>query len=128
MVPIDLLDKVTKRMSDQWVETMERINWATANSGTKVRYANGIARSGLNTVFDLNDIREVTRDLENSEAPLFKRRGQMGSDKIGTRGPTLRGYAACTHPDVISDLEDMNVTIGTNQSGRQSSAYWRPIE
>ena len=50
---------------EQAQKTLEAIIWGKLVAGTTVYYANGIARTDVNTAISLNDIRKVVRYLQS---------------------------------------------------------------
>ena len=58
----------TKELSKQAVNTMETILWDLAKAGTSVRYANGTARTDVNTALSLSKIRAAISGLDDNYA------------------------------------------------------------
>lgn len=85
--------------------TIEALNYSVVKAGTSVYYANGSARSSVNTTISLNDIRKVTRYLRSQKAKKITRILD-GSQKYATH-PVEAAYIAVAHTDCEADIRGL---------------------
>ena len=83
---------------EQAAETIETLIWGVIRGGTNVFYANGSARSAVNTVITLAKQRAVTRQLKGNRG---KKVTQMlsSSVKYGTEA-VAAAYIGLAHTDL----------------------------
>jgi len=102
-------DPVLKDASMQCGEnigrTIEKLNYGVVKAGTNVFYANGAARSSVNTTISLSKQRAVTRYLSAQKAKKITRI-LGGSNNYATQ-PVQAAYVAVTHTDVENDIRNM---------------------
>lgn len=102
-------DPVLKEAIDECGEnagrTLEQIIWGVVRGGTSVFYANGAARSQVNTPISLTKQRAVTRFLKAMKAKKFTK--ILGpSPNIATK-PIEAAYIGVGHTDLESDIRNM---------------------
>lgn len=102
-------DPVLKDMSmlcgEQAQKTIERILWNKIKAGTNVAYANGSARSDVNTAMVLNDQRKAVRYLQSMKAKKVTKI-LSPSVNIGT-SPVEAAYIGVCHTDLQPDIRSM---------------------
>jgi N4-gp56 family major capsid protein len=85
--------------------TIEALNYGVIRAGTAVYYANGSARTDVNTPISLGKQRAVLRSLKALKAQKITRSLSPSSD-YGTRA-VEPAYVAVAHTDVESDIRNM---------------------
>jgi N4-gp56 family major capsid protein len=85
--------------------TIEALNYGVVRAGTSVYYANGTARTDVNTPISLGKQRAVLRSLKALKAQKITRSLSPSSD-YGTRAVEA-AYVAVAHTDVESDIRNM---------------------
>lgn len=90
---------------EQAAETLELVTWGAIKAGTNVGYTNGAARTAVNTVLSLNDIRAAVRSLQAARGkPVTQMLG--GSPNYSTE-PIEGGYIAFGHTDLEQDIRNI---------------------
>ena len=85
--------------------TIEALNYGIIRAGTAVYYANGTARTDVNTPITLTKQRAVLRTLKANKAQKITRSLSPSSD-YGTRAVEA-AYVAVAHTDVESDIRNL---------------------
>ena len=85
--------------------TIEALNYGIIRAGTAVYYANGTARTDVNTPITLAKQRAVLRSLKALKAQKITRSLSPSSD-YGTRAVEA-AYVAVAHTDVESDIRNL---------------------
>lgn len=100
---------------EQGAETVEVQTWGAIRAGTNVFYANGSARSAVNTKISLSKQRAVTRTLKAQRA---KKVTSMvsGSPNYSTE-PVDAAFIAFAHTDLEADIRDMSGFVPTEKYG-----------
>lgn len=100
---------------EQAAETIETLIWGVIRGGTNVFYANGSARSAVNTVITLAKQRAVTRQLKGNRG---KKVTQMlsSSVKYGTEA-VAAAYIGLAHTDLESDIRGLAGFTPTEKYG-----------
>jgi N4-gp56 family major capsid protein len=88
--------------SQQIKETSEYHNIVCLKGGTAVFYANGTARTDVNTPIEHGDLKLIVRSLEGADADKFTRILKAGSG-IDT-SPVSESYYALGHTDLKPDV------------------------
>lgn len=109
-----LNDNVTL-MGQQAGATAEQIVYAAVKGGTNVFYANGSARTSVNTAITLNKQRAVTRALSAQKAKKISRIVDSTPDFNTT--PIEAAYVAVAHTDLESDIRNLAGFIPTAEYG-----------
>lgn len=92
-------------MAELAAATWEQIVYAAVRGGTNVFYANGTARSDVNTVLTLNKVRAVTTALQAQKAKKITKILAPGPD-IGTRSVEA-AYVAVGHTNLGPDIRNL---------------------
>ena len=100
---------------EQAAETIEALLWGTLQGGTNVVYANGAARTDVNTKISLAKQRAITRHLKAERA---KKVTQMVSSsvKYGTEAIDA-AFIAFAHTNMENDIRDMDGFVPTEKYG-----------
>ena len=98
--------------------TMESLDWGVLRAGTNVYYANGSARSDVNTTISLSKQRAVTRGLRQNKAKKITQ-VLTGSNAFRT-SPVEAAYVAVAHSDLESDIRNMPGFVETAKYGSRS--------
>ena len=97
-----VLKDMTMLCGEQAQKTLEQLIWSKIKAGTNVAYANGAARTDVNTALSLNDVRKAVRYLQSMKAKKLTRM-LSASVNIGTT-PIEAAYVAFTHTDLQADI------------------------
>jgi N4-gp56 family major capsid protein len=100
---------------EQAGRTVEQVIYNVVKGGTSVFYANGSARSAVNTTISLNKQRAVTRYLKAQKAKKLTKM-LAGSVNVGT-SPIEAAYVAITHTDLEPDIRGLAGFIPTADYG-----------
>ena len=100
-----VLRDASELAGEQAALTVEMVTYGVVKAGTTVFYANGTARTSVNTVVSLNKQRAVTRSLKNQGA-LKITKMLSSSPNYGTQGIEA-GYIAVAHTDCESDIRQL---------------------
>lgn len=100
-----VLQDMTTQAGENIGRTMEALDWGILRAGTNVHYANGTARTDVNTPISLNKIRAVQRSLKAQKAVKITRILD-GSTSFATR-PVEASYVAIHHTDVEQDIRNL---------------------
>src|SRR3990167_3029444 len=105
----------------QWTETAETLRWNVVKAGTSVGYANGPARSDVNSPIRLEKQRTATNSI-------IRQRGQHHTDIVSSNGnfrtePIEAAFIGVAHADVENDIRNMSGFIPTKQYGSQQTAW-----
>lgn len=99
-----VLNETVDILSEQAAQMIERMRWFVLRAGTNVLYANGSARSAVNTVISTALIRRAVRTLERQNARKVTRvlrpSSEYGTDAVAA------SYVAICHPDLDADIRN----------------------
>lgn len=111
-------EEATKQCAEQAARTWEQLTYMTVRGGTSVVYANGTARSQVNTPISLNRQRLVTRTLQRNQARRFTS-VLDGSVRVSTK-PVEAAYIAVGHTDIEADVRNLTGFVPTAQYGTRT--------
>lgn len=114
-----VLNDITIQLGENIGRTQEALNYATLRGGTNVYYANGTARTDVNTVITLAKQRAVIRGLEAQKA-MKVTNVLNGSPNYATR-PVEGGYIAVGHTDLDSDIRNLAGFLPVAEYGQRSA-------
>lgn len=110
-----VLQETNKQHGENVGRTMEQLNYAVLKGGTNVGYANGSARTDVNTAISLTKQRAVIRALKAQKA--MKITSVLdGSPDYGTR-PVEAAYVAVGHTDLESDIRSLPGFVPVSEYG-----------
>ena len=99
-----LIEQIPSLLGEQAAEMVERVRLGVALGGTNVEYANGAARTAVNTPISLPFQRRITRKLKNQKARYFTE--IVRSTPSFNTENVAPGFFAICHPDCESDIRD----------------------
>jgi len=113
-----VLNDATEQAGENIGRTMEALDWGILRAGTNVFYANGTARTDVNTPISLPKIRAVQRGLKAQKAmKITKILG--GSVNFATR-PIEAAYVAVHHTNVEQDIRNLAGFLPVAQYGSRT--------
>jgi len=101
----DIPDDMAKVCGDTMGEVAELICYGQVRAGTSVVYANGSARTDVNTAISLKALRKAARAMETNRASKVTSMVKPGPD-FGT-APVEPGYIVFIHTDLAADVRDL---------------------
>lgn len=110
-----ILQQCTEILGEQAAQTVETIRYNVLKAGTNVFFANGSARSSVNT--------SITRDLQRKITTALTRQNAKPITNIVKSTPDFRtepveaAFIGLVHPDMESDIRNMTGFIPTKQYG-----------
>lgn len=115
-----VLKDATSLCGEQAAETIENLLWGVLRGGTAVAYANGSARTSVNTAITLTLIRGVVRTLKAQRAKMVSEM-LSGSTTIGTV-PVGAAFFGFGHTDYEIDLRGLTGFTPVEQYGTATKA------
>jgi N4-gp56 family major capsid protein len=110
-----VLKDATELSGEQHAETFESLLWGILRAGTNVFYANGVARSAVNTTITLAKQRAVTRLLKNERAKKVTK-VVSSSVKFDTQAIDA-AYIGIAHTNMESDIRNLEGFTPTEKYG-----------
>jgi len=110
-----VLAQATEALGESAAQTIETIRFNVLKAGLNVFYANGTARSSVNTAITLAMQRKVTTALNRQNAR--KLTSVVKSTPDFRTEPIEAAYIALVHPDLESDIRNMSGYVNTKQYG-----------
>lgn len=110
-----VLDDAMTALADQAASTKEAILWGILRGGTSVFYANGTARTDVNTPIDLDLVNAAVNLLKRNHAKKITKR-LSASQNIATE-PVNSSYVAFTHVDLETDIRAMDSFVPVERYG-----------
>lgn len=107
--------------SQQATETLETVRFGVLKAGTNVYYANGAARSSVNTVF-------TKAQLNLIERAILKQRGKYytevvkASRDVGTV-PVPKAFICLCHTDLAADIRNMTGFVEVSKYAAQTAPF-----
>jgi N4-gp56 family major capsid protein len=100
-----LITEAAELLGEQAGESIDVLRFDVLKAGTSVYYANGSARTSVNTVAAAADLHKIERFLRDQKARMITERipGGPGTGTV----PIASGYRAICHPDCIYDLRQI---------------------
>jgi N4-gp56 family major capsid protein len=97
--------QVSEVLGEQAAQTMETIRWNVFKAGTSVFYANGSARTDINTPLSRNVINKAVRTLQSAHAWRLTSKLSPSPD-FGT-SPVPESFVAFIHTDAEHDVSQI---------------------
>lgn len=120
-IPADMIKLVGEHMA-----TLEElISYGVVRGGTNVVYANGTARTDVNTAVTLNKLRQAARQLESAFAQLVTEK-LAASVNYGTAA-VEPGYLVFIHTDLEADCRNLSGFVPVAKYGSQKPVHEREI-
>lgn len=103
--PDNLLSEFADILSEQMVRTRELLNIAALKAGTVVYYANGTARTDVNTFTTVGQLQKVVRGLRNQNTKPITKILAASPDYATTPVPAC--YVLLCDTDCVADFENL---------------------
>jgi N4-gp56 family major capsid protein len=103
----------------------ELISYGVVRGGTNVVYANGSARTSVNTGITLNKLRQAARQLEAAHAQLVTEK-LASSVNFGTTA-VEPGYLVFIHTDMEADFRNLTNFVPLARYGQQKPVHEREV-
>jgi len=100
-----VLNDASEQAGENIGRTLEALNWGVLRAGTNVFYANGTARTDVNTPISLNKQRKVMRALKAQKA--YKITRILSASVNYATKPVEAAYVAVHHTDVEQDIRNL---------------------
>lgn len=113
-----VLSEAIDVIAEQAPQMLERARVGVLIAGTNVMYANGAARSAVNTSISKGLVRRVVRSLKRQEAPKITR-VIRSTPSYGTEA-VAASYICMMHSDIESDVRDMDGFVPVEKYGSLS--------
>jgi len=108
-----VLREMVAILGEQAALTLEQVRFGVLRAGTNVFFANGSSRGDVNTPLTLPLQRRITRALKRQNAqPLTQ---VLKSSPAYNTQPIEAAFIAICHPDVETDIRDMDGFISVKQ-------------
>lgn len=100
-----VLNDMSMLCGEQAQKTLERLIWNKIKAGTNVTYANGSARTDVNTALALADQRKAVRYLQSMKAKKITR--ILGGSPDYNTTPVEASYVGFGHTDLAADIRGL---------------------
>ena len=120
-IPADMVKLVGEHMAS--IE--ELISYGVVRGGTNVVYANGTARTAVNTAITLNKLRQAARQLESAHAQLVTEK--LASSVNFNTTAIEPGYLVFIHTDMEADFRNLANFVPVARYGQQKPVHEREI-
>jgi N4-gp56 family major capsid protein len=111
----NVLAQLMEVMAESAAQTIETYRYNVLKAGTNVFYANGTARTTVNTVITQTMQRQVTTALVRQNAKMITQ--AVRSTVQFRTEPIEAAFIALVHPDMETDIRNMTGFINTKQYG-----------
>lgn len=116
-----VLKDASQECGDNIGRTMEALNWGVLRAGTSVVYANGTARTDVNTPISLTKLRQVVKGLKAQKAKQITKILDA-SVNYGTRAVEA-AYVAVCHTDLESDIRNLSGFLPVAEYGSRKTVH-----
>lgn len=113
-----VLSDATMLAGEQAAATLEQVTYGVVKAGTSVFYANGAARTDVNTAISINKQRAVVRALKAQKAQKITR--ILDSSTKYLTKPIEASFVAITHTDVEHDIRQLTGFIPVASYGTRN--------
>jgi len=120
-----VLNDLSVQMGENIGRTVESLIYGVVKAGTSVIYANGSARTDVNTVITVAKIRAATRALDAQKAMPVTRMLD-GSPNYQTK-PIEGGYIAIGHTDLKNDIRNLAGFTPVAEYGQRKPIHDREV-
>lgn len=110
-----VLDDAMTALSDQVGAVKEAVMWGIMRGGTNVYYANGVARTDVNTPIDASLVAQAVKVLKRNHAKKITERLAAGPG-IATE-PVNASYVGIAHTDNESDIRNIDGFVPVERYG-----------
>jgi N4-gp56 family major capsid protein len=120
-----VLNEAAQQSGQNIGRTIEQLTYGVVKAGTQVLYANGTARTDVNTAIALGDLRAAVRALEAQKAQRITRILSASPD-YGTSAVEA-GFVAICHTDLANDIRGIAGFVPAAQYGSRSLLHPREL-
>lgn len=110
-----ILRQLMDILGEQAAHTLETLRYGVLKAGTNVFYANGSARTDVNTPLTLALQRKVTRSFKRQN--MMHHTSMLASTSAFNTQPIEPAFIGFVHPDVENDIREMAGFINTKSYG-----------
>ena len=121
----DIPGDMVKLVGEHMASIEELISYGVVRGGTNVVYANGSARTSVNTGITLNKLRQAARQLEAAHAQLVTEK-LASSVNFGTTA-VEPGYLVFIHTDMEADFRNLTNFVPVARYGQQKPVHEREV-
>ena len=121
----DIPGDMVKLVGEHMASIEELISYGVVRGGTNVVYANGSARTSVNTTISLNKLRQAARQLESAHAQLVTEK-LAASVNYGTSA-IEPGYLVFIHTDMEADFRNLTGFVPVAKYGSQKPVHEREV-
>ena len=121
----DIPGDMVKLVGEHMASIEELISYGVVRGGTNVVYANGTARTSVNTAISLNKLRQAARQLESAHAQMVTEK-LAASVNFGTTA-VEPGYLVFIHTDMEADFRNLTGFVPLARYGSQKPVHEREI-
>lgn len=114
-----VLNDLTIQLGENIGRTMEALDWGVLRAGTNVYYANGAARSAVNTKISLQKQRAVIRGLKAQKAVKITQ--ILDSSPNYNTFSVEAAYVAVCHTDLENDIRELPGFIHVSDYGNRKT-------
>jgi N4-gp56 family major capsid protein len=121
----DIPGDMVKLVGEHMASIEELISYGVVRGGTNVVYANGTARTAVNTTITLNKLRQAARQLESAHAQLVTEK-LASSVNFGTAA-VEPAYLVFIHTDMEADVRNLTGFVPVAKYGSQKPVHEREV-
>lgn len=118
-----VLNDLSVQLGENVGRTRESLTYGVVKAGTQVEYANGTARTDVNTPIVLNKIRAMVRTLQQQKAMMVTQGVDSGPNYATF--PVEPGYIATGHTDLAHDIRNIAGFTPVASYGKRSMIHER---
>lgn len=121
----DIPGDMVKLVGEHMASIEELISYGVVRGGTNVVYANGSARTSVNTAITLNKLRQAARQLESAHAQLVTEK--LASSVNFNTTAIEPGYLVFIHTDMEADFRNLTNFVPVARYGQQKPVHEREV-
>jgi N4-gp56 family major capsid protein len=121
----DIPGDMVKLVGEHMASIEELVSYGVVRGGTNVVYANGTARSSVNTTITLNKLRQAARQLESAHAQLVTEKLAASVNYATTA--VEPGYLVFIHTDMEADFRNLTGFVPVARYGSQKPVHEREV-
>jgi N4-gp56 family major capsid protein len=121
----DIPGDMVKLVGEHMASIEELVSYGVVRGGTNVVYANGTARTSVNTAITLNKLRQSARQLESAHAQMVTEK-LAASVNFNTTA-VEPGYLVFIHTDMEADFRNLTGFVPVARYGSQKPVHEREI-
>lgn len=121
----DIPGDMVKLVGEHMASIEELVSYGVVRGGTNVVYANGSARTSVNTAITLNKLRQAARQLESAHAQLVTEK--LAASVNFNTSPIEPGYLVFIHTDMEADFRNLTNFVPVARYGSQKPVHEREV-